>query len=91
MGELPVYYPNDEEVYFRCADMADGRVFCAVFNIGLDPIEKLELVCDFEATGFERLMPDGSCSAVGFERFGDRYILDIPCATLDPVVLFIEK
>ncbi len=91
MGELPVYYPNDEEVYFRCADMDDGRVFCAVFNIGLDPIEKLELVCDFEVKGFERLMPDGSCSMVEFERLGNKYILNIPCGTLDPVVLFIEK
>ena len=25
MGELPVYYPSDEEVYLRAADMPDNK------------------------------------------------------------------
>ena len=90
-GELTVYYPNDEEVYLKCADMDDGRVFTAVFNIGLDPIEALELCCDFEAKGFSQLMPDGGEKEVGFRVDNGRYILDIPAYTLDPVVLFIDK
>ena len=89
--EMPVYYPNDEEVYFRCADMDDGRVFCALFNIGLDPIENVELVCDFEASKFEKLMPNGSLKEIKFTKKNDRYILDIFAQILDPVVVFVSK
>ncbi|MBQ9120736.1 MAG: hypothetical protein IJY12_00025 [Clostridia bacterium] len=89
-GEMPVYYPGDEEVYLKAADMEDGRTFCAVFNIGLDPIDALVLVCDFEATKFEALTPDGGTTEIAFRREDDRYILDVPCRTLDPVVLFIS-
>ncbi len=90
-GEMPVYYPNDEEIYFKCADMDDGRVFCAIFNIGLDPIEKLELVCDFEAKSFKMLTPDGTEREIAFERNKSTYTLDTPCNILSPVILFIEK
>ena len=90
-GEMPAYYPGDEEVYFRCADMEDGRVFCALFNIGLDPIEKIELVCDFEATNFEVLMPNGEATKVPFTKDGNRYILEKSAQILDPVVIFITK
>ena len=90
-GELPVYYPNDEEVYFKCADMESGDVFCAIFNLGLDPIEKVELCCDFEARSFERLMPDGTVMPVDFKCNDGKYTLDTYANTLDPVVIFIKK
>ena len=89
-GELPVYYPDDEEVYLKVADTADGRLLAAVFNIGQDPIEELSLVCDLEASAVTRLTPDGEEEVVAFRREGDRYILDIPCLPLQPVVLFIK-
>ncbi|MBO7345346.1 MAG: hypothetical protein J6U92_05355, partial [Clostridia bacterium] len=38
MGELPIYYYGDEEVYLRVADMKNGDTFVALFNIGLDEI-----------------------------------------------------
>ncbi|MBO5375100.1 MAG: hypothetical protein J6A54_06630 [Clostridia bacterium] len=90
-GELLVYYPNDEEIYLKCADMPDGRVFVSVFNIGLDPIDTLELCCDFKATKFCRLMPDGGECDVDFKFENGKYSLDIPCNILDPVILFISK
>jgi len=90
-GEMPVYYPNDEEVYFKCADMADGRVFCALFNIGLDPIDKIELTCDFEAKKFQVLLPNGEEKEISFVKNGDSYILDKTANILDPVVVFITK
>ena len=90
-GEMPVYYPGDEEVYFKAADMEDGRVLAAVFNLGTDPIEELSLACDFEAKGFACLTPDGEEAKITFRREGDRYILGIPARTLEPVIVFIEK
>lgn len=88
--ELPVYYPNDEEVYLRAADTKDGGLFCAVFNISLDPIEKLELVCKRSVSKIEKLMPDGTKLEIDFELTGKKYILDTPCNTLEPVILFIS-
>ena len=90
-GELPVYYPEDAEVYLRAADMADGRRFCAVFNLGLDPIDALTLVCDKPVTKIEKLMPDGSFRTIGFTEGNDGVLtLDTPAYTLDPVILILS-
>ncbi len=90
-NELPIYYPNDEEVYLKAADMENGDLFCAVFNIGLDGIDALELVCDFEAKKFKKLMPNGEAKEIDFKFENNRYVLDTPCNILEPVVLFIER
>ncbi|MBO5357140.1 MAG: hypothetical protein J6A95_05160 [Clostridia bacterium] len=90
-GELPIYYPNDEEIYLKAADMENGDLFCAVFNIGLDGIDTLELICDFKATKFKKLMPNGEINEIDFELKNNRYILNTPCNILEPVVLFIER
>lgn len=87
-GELPAYYPGDEEVYFRAADMPDGGLFCAMFNIGLDPIEQIEMVFNREISGIKILTPKGTQNPVAFKQEGNRYILDLSCVTLEPVILF---
>ncbi len=91
VGELPVYTPEDAEIYLRAADMADGRLFCAVFNIGLDPVDALPLIVDRPVTKIEKLLPDGSFAPIGFTVKDDGTILtDTPAYTLDPVVLVIS-
>ncbi|MBQ8840413.1 MAG: hypothetical protein IJ004_03720 [Clostridia bacterium] len=90
-GELLAYYPNDEEVYLKVADMENGDVFLALFNIGTDPIDSLELVCNFEAKSFYKLMPNGKEGLLSFRRVDNRYILDTSANTLDPVVLFVKR
>jgi hypothetical protein len=45
-GALPVYYPDDAEVYLRTGKLPDGKRVIAVFNIGLDTLEELPLVFD---------------------------------------------
>ena len=86
-GELPAFYPGDAEMYFRAADMPGGELFCAAFNIGFDPIEKLEIVFDRAVTRIEKLMPDGTRKEIAFVQEGEKYILDTACYTLDPVVI----
>ncbi len=91
VGELPVYTPEDAEMYLRAADMPDGRLFCAVFNIGLDPVEALPLCVDRPVGKIEKLLPDGTFAPVGFTVSEDGTILtDTPAYTLDPVVLVIS-
>ena len=88
-GELPVYYPNDEEVYMRVADMKDGGYFCSLLNIGFDPIEKLELVCCDKIAKIEKLMPDGRKEELTFACTEDRYVIETSCITLEPLVLLM--
>lgn len=89
-GELPVYYPNDEEVYLRAAGMEDGSLFAAVFNLGMDPIEEMELVVRREFSEVWRLLPDGSQESVPFRREADRVFLPIVCAPVDPLILRLK-
>ena len=90
-GEMPIYYPGDEEVYFKAADMPNGQIMCALFNIGLDPIEKIELAPCFDAKSFEILLPNGDVKKVDFQKINDRYILEASAQILDPVIIFISK
>ena len=88
MGALPVYYVEDEEVYLKAATMPDGGLFCALFNIGLDPIEETVLCFEKPVSKIEKLMPDGSRKELTFKVCDGKYIIDTPAYTLDPVVLF---
>ena len=89
-GELSVYFPGDEEVYFKVADTEDGKKFCALFNLGTDTIERVKLCCDFEVHSIERLMPNGKAVPVSFSKENETYILDLEAKTLDPVVVFLS-
>ena len=91
MGELPVYYPGDEDVYLKVADMPNGDTFVALFNISLDVIENIKLVCDFKAIEFLMLLPDGNTKKVDFTCENNIYTLEIDAKTLDPVVVFVKK
>jgi len=70
--------------------MDDGRIFAAIFNVGFDPIEKTEIVCNKKVSEVEKLMPNGETQKVGFTYENGRYILETPCNTLDPLILFIK-
>lgn len=87
-GNLPAYYSCDEEIYFRCADTKDGKLFCSVINLGLDPIEQIELYFEKEVSKIEKLMPDGTLKEIAFEKKDDIYIIDSVCNTLEPVIIF---
>ena len=90
-GEMPVYYPGDEEVYFKLADMPNGQMLCALFNIGLDPIDEIELACDFDIKSFEILLPSGVTKEIPFKKSNGKYILEASAQILDPVIIFVHK
>jgi hypothetical protein len=90
-GEMPLYYPGDEEMYLKCADMDDGRVMAFLVNIGLDPIETVNIVCDFTPKSIKMLTPDGGEKELSFEKNGHAYALNTDSNTLQPLVLFFEK
>ena len=89
-GQIPVYFPGDEEVLFKLANMPDGRMLCAIFNTGFDRIEKIQLASSLDISKIHLLMPDGTEKCVDFTKDGNIYTVDTPCYTLEPVILFIE-
>ena len=89
-GHLPVYYPDDAEVYLKAALTEDGNLFCAFVNIGLDPIEKITLVPDRKIARIKKLQEDGTYEDCSFEDKNGTLILDSAAATLDPVILILE-
>lgn len=89
-GNLPPYYPDDAEVYLRCADMEDGTRFCAFFNICLDPIEQITLVADRPVTMVEKLCEDGTRAACAFHMEDHVLVIEEPANILDPVILFLK-
>ncbi len=91
-GELTVYYPDDEDVYFRAADMEDGGTFCAIFNLSCDPIEETRLVSRKKICRIERLCEDGTRAAVDFTADESGvYTLNLVCEHLYPVILFLYE
>lgn len=90
-NQMPVYCPNDEEIYFRAAYMRDNSLFCAVFNIGLNPIEQLEISCKLNISKIEKLICDGTKKNISFRHSDEKYILQTPCYILNPVILFINN
>ena len=90
VDSLPIYYPNDEEIYLRAAENKNGGLVCAIFNIGLDPVEKLELVSKRNITTIKKLMPNGKKEEIDFEQSGERYTLNTNCPTLDPCILYLD-
>jgi hypothetical protein len=89
-GDYSAYCPGDEEMYFKSGKMSDGSSLCALFNIGLDPIDNIELVINRDFSKIQKLMPDGSRADVGYKTENDKTILDCPAHILDPVILIIS-
>ena len=70
--------------------MDDGGLFVAFFNISLDPIDQIELVCEREVSGVKILSPDGVFEDVEFECVGGALKINAPANILAPQVLVIR-
>lgn len=89
-GNLPVYYPEDCNIYMRAGYLNDGKLMVALFNTDLDVVENLPLVFDKPVKSIERLMPDGTRQKVNFTIDGKVTRLDIDQGVYEPIILFAE-
>ena len=89
-GNLPVYYPDDAEVYLRAAEMPDGNTFVAIFDISLDPLEGIPLVSEKPVKNIKKLSPDGKWENVNFTLQNNVITVDTTAYTLEPVILILE-
>ncbi|MBR0536600.1 MAG: hypothetical protein IJK40_00470 [Clostridia bacterium] len=87
MGELPTYYPGDAEVYCKAADLPDGGIFFALFDLSYDPLEQIPICCERELTRVERLTAEGAFVPLAFERNSNVYLLQTRAEPLTPVIL----
>lgn len=90
-GNLPIYYPEDAEVYLKAAKMEDGSMFCAVFNLGLDILEELPFTTDLEFRSVEKLSPEGAWEPVSFKNEVAGYTVQTAANPLDPVMLRLRS
>ncbi len=90
VGALPVWYPGDAEVYLRTGVTPEGERLVSFFNIGLDLIENITLCTEKPIVSAWYLTPDGRRAPAGFRFDGEKYVFDIPAATLLPVMLFLK-
>ena len=89
-GNLPIYYPGDVDVYMRAGYLNDNSLMVALFNICLDPIDEISLICDKKINKIEKLTSEGKRITCDFyEQDGVIYVKE-PLNTLAPVVLFIS-
>lgn len=87
---LPVYYPEDAEVYLKAAKTVDGNLFCAFFNLGFDILDEIPLVTDHNVNGIEILMEDGMWKEVEYRKEGTCYTIRSKAYTLNPVMLMLK-
>ncbi len=90
VGELPVYYVGDEEVYLRAARTTEGSLFVCLFNIGTDPIDEITLSVEKAYTGVEVLTSDGEWRSVDFSQDGECLTVNVSAVTLAPVAMILR-
>ena len=87
---LPLYYPEDAEIYLRAGYLDNGEIMAAFFNLGFDQLEDVPFVCRDEVDSVELLTPGGERKACRFRVENGVVRVDTPMNTLLPVVLFIR-
>ena len=85
-GEIPAYYPGDEEVYMKCGKLNDGSLLAAIFNISMDKIENIEIKSTKDVSKIQMLNPLGQWVDVNFEKQNDTYITEVDCEILIPLI-----
>lgn len=89
-GHLPVYYPEDVDVYMRAGYLPSGEILCALFNTSLDEMEDIPLRCTVPVQKIEKLNPDGTRSACPFRMENGTVRIEEEARPYAPVILFIS-
>lgn len=86
---LLVYYPGDAEVYIRAGRLDSGEILCAIFNLGLDVLDEIPLVCRAKVSNVEKLSSDGNRMPCAFDCDSGKIIVKERSDVLSPTILFI--
>mgnify|MGYP007119909299 FL=1 len=87
---LPLYYPEDAELYLRSGRLPGGEIFAVAFNLSQDALDELPLVIKSAVSRVDRLDEQGERVPCDFEvRDGVTYV-KYPIAAMEPLALIIE-
>ena len=67
--------------------MPDGSTFCGVFNISMDPIDNIRLVCKSVPQKIDYLDHDGVFKPCEFTVNGREAVIEKSAQILTPVIL----
>ncbi len=87
---LPLYYPDDAELYLRAGKLTDGRLFAAAFNLSQDMLDEIPLVVKDNVKSVEMLDENGELIPVSFDRKGDRITVNESLLPMSPIVLILS-
>lgn len=88
---LPVYYPEDAELYLRAGRLGEREIFAVAFNLSQDALDELPLVIRSEVSRVDRLDERGEPVPCDFEvRDGVTYVKH-PLAAMEPLALIIYR
>ena len=87
---LPLYYPEDAELYLRAGRLPSGEIMAVAFDLSQDALDEIPLVIKGDVTSIERLGELGDRVPCDFDvRDGVTYI-KATLAAMEPIVLFIK-
>ncbi len=89
-NNLPIYYPEDCEVYLRAGYLNNGEIMATFYNLGLDILEDLPIVCANEVKKIEKLNSDGTRSQCSFIVEDGVIRVQEEFKPYIPVVLFVS-
>ena len=89
-NHIPLYYPEDAEVYLRAGYLESGEIMAAIFNLGLDVLEDIPLVCTKKVERVEMLKSDGTRQECEFIVGNGVIRVKRELKTLIPEILFIS-
>ena len=87
---LPLYYPEDAELYLRAGRLKDGRLFAAAFNLSQDVLEDLPLVVKCDVNKVEALNENGELVPVEFDKEGEVIRIFETTLPMSPKVLVLN-
>lgn len=87
---LPLYYPEDAEIYLRAGYLPNGEMLAALFNIGFDPLEEIPLVVNRKVESVWTLDADGERRACEFTQDGENLTVHTPLEAVTVKVLIIQ-
>ena len=90
LGELPIYYPGDEEVLLKAARTEDGGLFAMLLNMSLDEIEEISLVIKEDIKSIKIIEKDGKYRDVAFTKNGEVYTLELEAGVFEPKALILK-
>ncbi len=87
---LPLYYPEDAEVYIRSGYLSPREIMVAFFNLGHDELDDIPLEVSFEIKKIEVLLPSGEREERSFSKTKNTVRINETLPGVTPLIIFLH-